>query len=431
MRFIKKLIQEIIVLFFAGSHALRRIFSKSRRLQVGFLVEEFFHKDLRGFGGFGMTVKYLTDHFNTNGHSLKGDVFLTSWMNVPAPQIKRYHNADVILVPKSMDNYVFNFIRYSKIIYSRNIEAFISVDHYPSYEYQLYGFPNIPWIVWLKDPRDNLEWEKIATVSLEVKVMGKQGLADLLRMAKHQHDSINTVIEYSKRFNRKMFFATEAFSLVDIARRLYDLPQINPVLLPKPVPMPALERANFSQKPSFLFLGRIDPIKRPWIYFELAKLFPQADFYVAGDSHFKDIMAPVMAGYKDLPNLKLLGMVIEQAKHNVLNNIWATINTSVHEAVPVSFLETFAYGKPVISCQNPDNMTGRFGIYVGEVLGDGNDKKSIAVFAQAIEQFLSGKFQKEEHGKLARDYVGSVHTFENYEKTVRSLLEQPLEVAHP
>jgi len=40
------------------------------------------------------------------------------------------------------------------------------------------------------------------------------------------------------------------------------------------------------------------------------------------------------------------------------------VNTSVREALPVSFLEALAHGTPIISGENPDGLTSDYGCVV-------------------------------------------------------------------
>jgi len=51
------------------------------------------------------------------------------------------------------------------------------------------------------------------------------------------------------------------------------------------------------KKDSVIFLGRLTPVKRPWVYFELAKLFPEKIFYVCGQG---DEINEILEKYKKL-----------------------------------------------------------------------------------------------------------------------------------
>ncbi len=58
-----------------------------------------------------------------------------------------------------------------------------------------------------------------------------------------------------------------------------------------------------------------------------------------------------------MPNLRLTGFVTEEEKSRILASSWALMNTSVREALPVSFLEALAHKTPIISGEDPDGLT--------------------------------------------------------------------------
>ena len=119
-------------------------------------------------------------------------------------------------------------------------------------------------------------------------------------------------------------------------------------------------------------------MKRPWIYFELAKFFPEKIFYVCGQGYE---INEILEKYKGIKNLKFMGHVSGEQKDKLLREAKVLVNTSIHEAIPVSFLEAISYGLKILSCQNPDNITIDNGYFTGIVLGDGFDE---------LEKFRNG-----------------------------------------
>ena len=424
---IKERIRQLIVTLFTILHRCRAlILHQSKTIHIGLLSEEFFHKDLRGFGGYGMLVKYFTDNFNQQAGDLKASVFYTTYADVPQPTVKKYHSADVILRPRDQSNYVINQFRYNKLVHDLSIDILIGIDHFGSYEYPLMSLPNMPYIIWLQDPRDEDAWRGIGTLALEVKTFKGGSLEQVIKQVRNQGESYQRVAVHARESGRKIIFIAQAKYFVDIAKRLYKNPDLKPLFLPNPITMPPEGPITFSKKPSLLFLGRLDPIKRPWIYFELAKRFPSVDFYVAGPTHFPHLIDPILKKYVDVPNLKLLGIVQGEQKTALLKEVWGMVNTSIHEALPVSFLEAFAYGKSVVSCHNPDNLTERFGVYVGDIPNVGMDEPSLAKFESAIKTILSDNFDRQTIGKQASNYVREVHSFENFQKTLLEILRNTI-----
>ena len=67
---------------------------------VGVIVEEFFHRDLRGFGGFGKGTQYLAGHFNHEDSPYRIKVLLAQGLAVvDRPAIRRFHDTEVLLRP--------------------------------------------------------------------------------------------------------------------------------------------------------------------------------------------------------------------------------------------------------------------------------------------------------------------------------------------
>ncbi|MBI5874098.1 MAG: glycosyltransferase family 4 protein [Candidatus Omnitrophica bacterium] len=422
MKRAKELIHKMLVFLFSALIQIKNSLDR-KTLKVGFLTEEFFDVKLRGFGGYGMLVKYITEYFNNKADSkLKASVLLAVPISERGVQLENYHSAPVLLLPKNRKNYILNYIRYTKLFLELGINLFISVEYFTTYEYQLLLYPWIPWVLWFQDPRSKKEWEKIATVDLELKTLGNKRFSDILRECDDRRLSFKKVIKESNKLGRRVLFATQARFLVNRVRDLYEDETLTGEFLPNPLLLPQLKESNFFGRPSFLLLGRLDPIKRPWVFFELAKKFKDMDFYVAGATHFPELMDSIISRYRDIPNLKFFGRVVGKQKEDLLNRVWAIVNTSIHEALPVSFLESFAYGKPVISCQNPDLLTENYGIYTGEILGNGFDVGAIDRFAQAIEKFASPKIDRVQLGRAARAYVEKYHCFEYFDKQLHKIL---------
>ncbi len=341
--------------------------------------------------------------------------------SVSNPIVKKYYNAQVLLRPKN-DYLIKNYIDIAQILNSMDTRFFITIEYYPSYEATLLGFPAIPCIIWIKDPRDEEEWRKISTVPLEVETNNKHSPELLLKIAREKKESIQKLLKISKLFNRKVVFAASALSLVGIAEKTYGLNNISAEFLPIPVNIPAIDSLTFSSKPSLCFLGRLDPVKRPWIYFELAKKFKNIDFYVAGKTHFPKLMNPVIDNYRNIDNLIFLDMVTGERKDHLLKKTWGIVNTSIHEALPVSFLEAFVYGKSVISCHNPDRLVEKFGYYTGEILGNGYEANSLWLFCQQIENLLMNSSSLKENGMHARDYAIKNYSNQSFEFRLKQIL---------
>ncbi len=391
-----------------------------------FLCEEFFHDDLRGFGGFGKTVQRVAGYLNAHTESpLRAKLYLPQGTPlVTHPEVRRYHETEVILRPATHRTNRSAFESYSRLTNFPGSKFFLSIDWYPSYLYPLYAASAVPLIVWIRDPRDRAEWLKIGGVAEELTFRGIRTAEELAELADEKRESIHRLLALQRSCPRKIVFATKARSLVPLARRAYGMPGLDPHWLPTPIEIPEIDPAEGSTRPSLLYLGRLDPVKRPWIAFELARRRPEIDVVIAGGASVPGAFDHWRRKYADVPNLKFLGHIDGSDKDHQLRKCWGLLNTSIHEAEPVSFLEAFAYGKCVLSCQDTDRKVADYGYYAGEVLGDGSDEKNLDQFDSQIERLLSHPVERREKGSLGREYVKVHHTFANF----RELLSRVLNV---
>ena len=122
-----------------------------------------------------------------------------------------------------------------------------------------------------------------------------------------------------------------------------------------------------AETPTVCFIGRLDRRKRPQLFFELARQFPQVRFLAAGRSNDPTWDAELRRRYANTPNLELLGFVdqFQSARlQSILSQSWILVNTSVREGLPTSFLEALANRCALLSSVDPGGVTQRFGYFV-------------------------------------------------------------------
>jgi len=176
--------------------------------------------------------------------------------------------------------------------------------------------------------------------------------------------------------------------------------QTQPLFLPNPVEVPtrALRKAD---EPTVCFVARWDPVKRPKIFFKLAKMFPNVKFIALGKAHNKERDQCLREKYRCVPNLLMTGFVSEEEKSQILEKSWILVNTSIRECLPISFLEAAAHECAILSSENPDNFAEDFGYHVT----DGN-------YASGLRYLLEDD-RWMERGKKAYRYVKRVHEVKN------------------
>lgn len=100
------------------------------------------------------------------------------------------------------------------------------------------------------------------------------------------------------------------------------------------------------------------------------------------------------------------------------------VNTSIHEALPVSFLEALSYGTLLVSNRNPENLTSKFGIYVGEVLGDGFDK--VDLYVDAIRKLIQNDEMRKQTAEKAIEYVKEIHNIPTFVHNLRKIIKDTI-----
>jgi glycosyltransferase involved in cell wall biosynthesis len=165
--------------------------------------------------------------------------------------------------------------------------------------------------------------------------------------------------------------------------------------MPSPIAVPEITRPK-NAKPTVCMVGRWDRRKRPEIFFELARRFPDVDFIAVGKSHDSRRDRELRDRYSRIPNLKLVGWIDQFTSHDlcdILATSWILINTSAREGLPTSILEGMACRCAVLSGVNPDQVAERFGFHVTD-----DD------YVTGLKALLADDLWKA-RGEAAREYV--------------------------
>jgi glycosyltransferase involved in cell wall biosynthesis len=160
-----------------------------------------------------------------------------------------------------------------------------------------------------------------------------------------------------------------AHFLKEKAQRIYGLSRL-PEFLPNLIDVPA-ELPKKSDRPTMTFIARWDPRKRPWLFFELAKRFPDYRFIAVGQgsaSAESRYDADLREQYRRVPNVIMTGLInrFTDAKRmeEILSETWVLVSTAAREGLPLTFLEAAAYGCAILSAVDPDEFATRFGARV-------------------------------------------------------------------
>jgi len=112
----------------------------------------------------------------------------------------------------------------------------------------------------------------------------------------------------------------------------------------------------------------MDPQKRYWLFFQLAKMFPDIKFIAMGapNEPYRKLYEKIVERYKGVKNLEVKGFTSEEEKSKILSRCWILCLPSIREGLPIAFLEALAHKSAILSSVDPDNIVSTFGYYAPE-----------------------------------------------------------------
>jgi glycosyltransferase involved in cell wall biosynthesis len=376
-----------------------------KRIKVGIVANEFFGREVGGFGGFGWAARQVARLFN--GHPEHG--FEAVFLNRTLPREaggRLAHAQDTPLITRDRG-------RLLDIASVRAVrpDLLLLIDYRPAFRFFAGALAWTPIIVWVRDPRTPQDVRKVDTLRIPGEESAHpQGIGGI------DCTSLGKIVRASRLLARPVLFATHAQHLAVKVPDTYGVTPPEVFTLPNPLDLNPGDVSK-SERPRVIFLGRRDPIKRPWLFTELAGRFPEVEFLVMGHNHFEGEGAWRPEGLP--PNVRLLGHLDGEEKLRELSSAWALVNTSIHEAMGVSILEALACETPIVSCQNPGDVVARFGAYVGRWDGDG--LASLPPFEEALCRLLSDAETRARLGREGRAWVTETHNPKRFLDVFRSL----------
>lgn len=379
-----------------------------KHLRVGVITDEFMDPSLGRLGGFGWATRQLSKIFNEDDSLGVELVYLAGEHRAePGRDEAQAHGTRIVLrQPSRLGNL--------RRVRRERLDLLLTIDYNLGYSVYLRSLPRTPAIVWVRDPRPPVDARRIA----EVRIPGEDRVEPQGLMS-HDGSSLARIARESAWLGRPLLMASPSPHLVTKVEGTYGfepwdfyfLP--NPLLLdPRPVPK--------SDPPSVVFLGRLDPYKRPWLFAALARAFPHVEFRFLGQSHFT---GPGSWTPADLPpNVRLYGHVGEADKMRLLSEAWVLVNTSVHEGLAVSFLESLWCGTPLLSCVDTGFVVSRYGIYVGRF--DGSGVEALPAFECGLRKLLGDAALRRELGEAGREWVRRTHSQQTFLAAFNRLCER-------
>lgn len=373
-------------------------------LRIALLIDEFFGGAGTAYGGYGFLARYYIAKYlpcddiqidvllGLNRHSSRRKAIKT-----------RVDDVDVYRLPGRR-----HAARWLK---KRNYDLYFSIELTTSFlKYERSKDKRL--LLWVQDPRPWEEWLEIETVKL---------FPESCYWNTEVYELVHKLYE-----EHRVRFVTQGHFLIEKAKRLYRLHPDTPMMfLPNPVDIdPHFDVRDYKKKDHIIFIGRIESVKRGWLFCEIAKRMPEYQFFMLGQSFREKAQNDsIMEKYRHgIANLHFVGHVEGEEKAKYIRDAKILVNTSIHEALPVTFLEALAYGTLLVSCRNPEGLTEKFGIYTGPVLGDGFD--NVHIFVNAIKALMSDDERRKSLSVAGHEYVKRTHNVPDFIRNTRALLRE-------
>ena len=367
--------------------------SQKKGVKLGIVANEFFELSIGRMGGFGWATRQVAKCFNTDPDLGVEVVFLSRELLAAQGQPEiQVHDTRLIQLQQ-------NRFEYCRRIWAEGFDLLLGIDYRPSYRFLFRLLPRTPIITWVRDPRPPEDVVKIRTT----RIPGQENIQPK-GLNPIDCTSLAGVVKASKLLRRSVLFATPAPFLADKVLGTYGVQPSEVAFLPNIIDIEPGEVMK-SEHPRVVFLARLDPYKRPWLFVELARHFPDVEFMFLGKAHFMDSGAWEPNLLPD--NVRLMGHITGEKKIRLLSSAWVLVNTSIHEGLAVSFQEALKCETPILSCVNPESVVSRFGIYVGR--WDGTGLEGMPKFVEGLTRLLEDKDLRTRLGKEGRQWVTDTH----------------------
>ena len=157
---------------------------------------------------------------------------------------------------------------------------------------------------------------------------------------------------------------------------------------------------------AFLWVGRLQEVKRPDAYLALARAVPEARFrmlVVPQPGELPDARSALEAAAQELPNLELVEPRTRAGVVELIARTVAVVNTSVREGLPNVFMEGWAQGVPALALSfDPDGLIARHGL---GAFADGDPAR----FAEEARRLWEARTDRAALAQRCIEYVRTEH----------------------
>ncbi|MEM3680047.1 MAG: glycosyltransferase family 4 protein [Metallosphaera sp.] len=321
-------------------------------MKICFITSEVFTGKRRG--GFGKLVRIVGRELVKRGF----DASIICWRGPGEDHIRELDGMKILsyfydFTTRSSLKHITDYVNVVPLIRRADADVYISIDCMVETYLAQKVMPDRKHVIWVQDPFDWNDYELLGSIDPNYRISKlKFWITKKL---------------YERTYKKADLILTQAKCCIPKIAKLYHVNPHRVVYLPNPVEhIPGEDSIRKATNPTVCFLGRMDPQKRYWIFFELAKEFPEVKFIAIGKPNllYEKMYKQFIRRYQDLRNLKVVGFVNEDQKSEILSKSWILCLPSIREGLPIAFLEALAHKTAILSSVNPDNIVGRFGYWV-------------------------------------------------------------------
>jgi len=404
--------------------------SRPQHLTVGLVANEFFDPTLGRTGGFGMATNMVGKFFLNRPDLNVKVVYIFAQPSQGNKKIVSRVEHKLLGWPLICLHDKSSEAR--TLILNSGIDVFLTIDYRSQYDKVFSILPNVPVILWARDPRTSEQIDNLESIRLPSNAGSRpQGVkapkATRARQVFERLEGQTPENMYTSTESRKMIIGVVWMpALRERLLEAYNIPPHgNSIELPNIVDFCQESCIQKYHKPAVIFVGRLDPYKRPWLMVELAISFPNVEFWVLGRSHFDNSNSYKIKHDHDRPlpaNVKLLGQKTGQAKWKLLGAAWFLISTSAHEGLAISYLEALSCQTPVLSTVDPGKFVSSYGVFTGEFSGSG--MQGLSALKQGFKTLLFDQSLREKLGEEGRKHVLETHNADQFYNGFQSIINR-------
>jgi len=374
-------------------------------MKIAIITPEIFYVKGRR-GGFAWISKTIGAELAKRGF----DVFVITPRDPGFPEVLLLDNMKIITYSysfgkriKSIRDHIYNYISFARTLkeIGSKIDVFLSVEASVETLIAEFMFPNAKHVIWAQNPINWADYRLFGSINPAYRIPKSRFFIGKILFG-HAYRNADLIFVQAKYF-------------VDKLKRLYHVDVRKVIYLPNPIDyIPPESIIKKNEQPTICYLGRMDPEKRYWLFFELARKFPDIQFIAIGEPSkiFRSLYEIIVRKYIDLPNLKLAGFLDGFDKWNTLDKCWILMLPSINEGLPIAMLEALAHKCALLSSVNPDGLTKKFGYLTRK---DNFDKGLLWLLENDRWKIF---------GENGYKYVNQNHSLERIFKRLCSFLEK-------